>query len=98
MNIVLSKFGFNGVAPFEIVMLGIRLLCRPNKISIVYPIVIIVSIDLHKSTSLSTYTCSSDNKWYFIYLFYKIFLHIFAFPSTLHAELNSLEKSSTFKG
>ena len=27
----------------------------------------------------------------------KDFFHVFAFPSTLHAELNSLEKSSTFK-
>ena len=28
----------------------------------------------------------------------KDFLHVFAFQSTLHTELNSLEKSSTFKG
>jgi len=53
VNIVLSKYGFNGVAPFEIVIFGIR---------------------------------KQD------------FLHVFAFPITLHAELNSLEKSSTFKG
>ena len=53
VNIVLSKYGFNGVAPFEIVMFGIR---------------------------------KQD------------FLHVFAFPSMLHAELNSLENSSTFKG
>ena len=53
VNIVLSKYGFNGVAPFEIVMFCI---------------------------------------WK------QDFLHAFAFPSTLHTELNSLEKSSTFKG
>jgi len=50
VNIVLSKYGFNGVVPFEIVMFGI---------------------------------------WK------QDFLNVFAFPSTLHAELNSLEKSST---
>ena len=53
VNIVLSKYGFNGVAPFEIVMFGIQ---------------------------------KQD------------FLRVFAFPSMQHAELNSLEKSSTFKG
>ena len=53
VNIVLSKNGFSGVAPFEIVMFGIQ---------------------------------KQD------------FLCVFAFPSTLHAELNSLEKSITFKG
>ena len=53
VNIVLSKYGFNDVAPFEIVMFGMQ------------------KQDL---------------------------LRVFAFPRTLHTELNSLEKSSTFKG
>jgi len=53
VNIVLFKYWFNGVAPFEIVIFGIR---------------------------------KQD------------FLHVFAFPSTLHAKLNSLEKCSTFNG
>ena len=53
VNIVLSKYGFNGVAPFEIVIFG---------------------------------TGKQD------------FLHVFAFPSTLHTKLNTLEKSSTFEG
>jgi len=53
VNIVLSKYGFNGVVPFEIVSFG---------------------------------------------LWKQDLLRVFAFPRRLHAELNSLEKSSTFKG
>ena len=53
VNIVLSKYGFSGVAPFEIVIFGMQ---------------------------------KQD------------FLRVFAFPSTVHAELNTLEKSRTFKG
>jgi len=52
VNIILSKYGFNGVAPFGIVMFGLRI---------------------------------------------QDLLPVLAFPSTLHAKLNSLEKSRTFK-
>jgi len=53
VNFALSKYWFNGVASFEIVMFGLR---------------------------------KHD------------FLRVFAFPSTLHDELNSLKEPSTFKG
>jgi len=52
VNIVLSMYGFNGVAPFEIVIF------RTGK---------------------------------------QDFLHVFAFPSTLHTKFNTLKKTSIFK-